>query len=288
MKNLKEWLSSPYSLLFFKNIRSLTISDKRVEWKSVGDGPVSNSEWMALDGNLEKPYLIVRSEPQHFPPEALAEIHQERMTGSEEASNEFPPCTIDIVMGAEGRLYVVLPTGVQTELPFACNAPFIQDPARLKIKDPETSPTNQWLLQQAGVLAAEAMMAWLENQNTNGDAKGLAYDLMPDVDRDEASLEGLCAASVEIAFEKTIENKPIILNSQNALILASEGLFVPKILLSIWDGQTSSELFEEDARPLVSSEISQRNINKLISWNLIESLSSHKFRGFFRNPHFSP
>ena len=50
------------------------------------------------------------------------------------------------MLGAKGRLYVVLPTGVETALPFACNAPFIQDPARLKIKDPETSPTNRWLL----------------------------------------------------------------------------------------------------------------------------------------------
>ncbi len=277
-KNLKEWLNSPYSLLFFKNIRSLTISGTKVEWKSVGVGPVSNSEWMALDGNLDKPYLVVRSKPQFFPPEALAEIQQERMTGSEEASNEFPPCNIDIVLGAKGRLYVVLPTGVQTELPFACNAPFIQDPARLKIKDPETSPTNQWLLQKAGVLAAEAMMAWLAHQNTNGDAKSLAYDLMPDVDRNETSLEGLCAAMVEIAFEETIDKKPIVLNSENSLISAGEGLFVPKKLLTIWDSPITSQLFEDDARPLISAEISTRNLNKLISWNLIEALSTHKFR----------
>jgi hypothetical protein len=43
---------------------------------------------------------------------------------------------------------------VKTALPFACNAPFIQGPARLKIKDPEISPTNRWLLERVGKLAA--------------------------------------------------------------------------------------------------------------------------------------
>ena len=276
LKNLKEWLNSPYSLLFFKNIRSLTISGTKVEWKSVGAGPVSNSEWMALDGNLDKPYLVVRSKPQFFPPEALAEIQQERMTGSEDASNDFPPCNIDIVLGAEGRLYVVLPTGVQTQLPFACNAPFIQDPARLKIKDPETSPTNQWLLQRAGVLAAEAMMAWLSQQKTNGDAKELSYNLMPDVDREDASLEGLCGATVELAFEAAIENKPIVLTSENKLIAAKEGFHIPRRLLTIWEDQVSSELFESPARPLISTKISKSNLDKLSRWNLIESLTKHK------------
>ena len=283
LKNLKEWLNSPYSLLFFKNIRSLTISGTKVEWKSVGVGPVSNSEWMALDGNLDKPYLVVRSKPQFFPPEALAEIQQERMTGNEEASNDFPPCSIDIVLGAEGRLYVVLPTGVQTQLPFACNAPFIQDPARLKIKDPETSPTNQWLLQRAGLLAAEAMMAWLSQQKTNGDAKELSYNLMPDVDREDASLEGLCGATVELAFEAAIENKPIVLTSEDKLITAKQGFHIPERLLNIWDDQASSELFESSARPLISTKISKSNLDKLSRWNLIESLTKPKLYERLRN-----
>ena len=46
----------------------------------------------------------------------------------------FPPCRVEIVLGMDGRLFVVLPTGVITQLPFACNAPFIQDPARMKIR----------------------------------------------------------------------------------------------------------------------------------------------------------
>jgi hypothetical protein len=63
----------------------------------------------------------------------------------------------------EGRLFVILPTGVTTDLPFACNAPFVQDPARLKIMDPDISPTNRWLLSRAGKLAAQAIIGWVSN-----------------------------------------------------------------------------------------------------------------------------
>jgi hypothetical protein len=87
----------------------------------------------------DKKYLLIRSQREEFPAEALEEIKQERMVSVSEESS-FPPCRVEIVLGMEGRLFVILPTGVTTNLPFACNAPFVQDPARLKIKDPDISP----------------------------------------------------------------------------------------------------------------------------------------------------
>ena len=153
IKNLRDWLSSPLSLLFFKNIRRMKIGDEEVYWESLGPGPVEDSEWMALNGNADDARLIIRSETEEFPPDALEEIRQERLLSADQDA-DFPPCKVEAVLGAKGQLYVVLPTGVETGLPFACNAPFIQDPARLKIKDPETSPTNRWLLERAGRLAA--------------------------------------------------------------------------------------------------------------------------------------
>ena len=89
--------------------------------------------------DIENPFLIAYSDEQAFTEEAMNEIREERMLGIEE-NLEFPPCRVEIVIGAKGRLYVVLPTGVTANLPFACNAPFVQDPARLKIKDLESTP----------------------------------------------------------------------------------------------------------------------------------------------------
>lgn len=130
--NLKEWMKSPLSLLFFRTVRRLQVGEKAVHWRSLGPGPLLESEWMLLNDESQDPYLLVRSSPEPFPDEPLTEIRQERMIAVEDET-DFPPCKIELVMGAPGRLYVVLPTGVETELPFACNAPFIQDPARLKI-----------------------------------------------------------------------------------------------------------------------------------------------------------
>ena len=124
-KNLEEWVKSPVSLLFFKSIRRMRIGDQEVHWGSLGPGPVPDSEWMALYEDQDEAYLLVRSDAEAFPEAALDEIRQERMLSVEEET-DFPPCKIEIVLGAKGRLYVVLPTGIETALPFACNAPFIQ------------------------------------------------------------------------------------------------------------------------------------------------------------------
>lgn len=169
-KNLEEWLKSPVSLLFFKNIRRMRIGEREAQWGSLGPGPVAESEWMALNENADEAFLLIRSQAEAFPEAALAEIRQERMLDTDE-DGEFPPCKVEIVLGAKGRLYVVLPTGVETELPFACNAPFVQDPARLKIKDPEMSPTNRWLLERAGKLTGSAMLRWLDRAGTSLDER---------------------------------------------------------------------------------------------------------------------
>src|SRR5690606_4475172 len=115
-----------------------------------------------------------------------------------------------------------LPTGVETELPFACNAPFIQDPARLKIKDPETSPTNRWLLERAGKLAASAMLQWLDQTGAAIKERADAYGLFPDVNRENNALEGDCGTVVEESFAEAIEAKPILLTQAGQLLPAGQ------------------------------------------------------------------
>ena len=119
---------------------------------------------------------------------------------AEDEETEFPPCRVELVVGAKGRLFVVLPTGVQTLLPFACNAPFIQDPARESIKDPEQSLTNRWLLRYIGRLAATTMLSWLRNADLPDEERALAYRLLPDVSEEDSSLEGVCAKIVKRPF----------------------------------------------------------------------------------------
>jgi len=283
-KNLDEWLKSPISLLFFKRIRRLQIGDRVVHWQSLGPGPIAESEWMALDEKADDPFLLVRSVEETFPAEALDEIRKERMLGAEDGG-DFPPCRIEIVLGAKGRLYVVLPTGVETALPFACNAPFIQDPARLKIKDPETSPTNRWLLKRAGELAASAMMEWLEKTKTSVRDRADAYGLLPDVDREATTLEGSCGAIVELAFDEAIDGRPMLLTEGGQLVAAKAAIAVPKPIFDIWPAEQAMALLDAESRPALCQHVSLKDRTKLVRWGLVEKFSKTDLLQRLRSNH---
>jgi hypothetical protein len=53
-KNLQEWLKSPVSLPFFRHIRRLRIGEQEVYWNSLGPGPVSETERMALQSDPDQ------------------------------------------------------------------------------------------------------------------------------------------------------------------------------------------------------------------------------------------
>ena len=271
-RNLAEWIESPLSLLFFRTVRKLRIGEQVVHWESLGPGPVANSEWMALDGKADNQFLLVRSAEEVFPAEALDEIRQERMVSADDGG-DFPPCRVEIVLGAKGRLYVVLPTGVETELPFACNAPFIQDPARLKIKDPETSPTNRWLLDRAGRLAATAMTGWLRNGQLGMVDRAAAYELLPDVDRDAISLEGSSAARVEVAFAELVNEQAILLTEAGEIVEDNEAISIPQALFDIWPPEQATPLLDEKSRPALAKDVSTRDRNKLIRWKVLDEFT---------------
>jgi hypothetical protein len=282
--NFEEWISSPLSLLFFRNIRNLRIDDREIHWTTIGNGPVPNSEWTKIAESIDEVVLIARSEPEAFPDEALEEIKQERSLGVEEET-DFPPCCIEIVLGAKGRLYVVLPTGVETKLPFACNAPFIQDPARLKIKDPETSPTNRWLLERVGKFAAKVMKEWLQNQTATLEERSAAYGLFPDVNRDDNSLEGVSATISEIAFGESIAEQSILLTNSGDLKRAKESVIIADRLLEIWSEEQITALLDSRNRPAFSRFVAQSDRRKLLNWERLEEISKSDFLASLQSKH---
>ncbi len=283
-KNLQEWLASPVSLLFFRHIRHVRIASAEVHWGSLGPGPVPDSEWMALNGNKDNAFLIARSGPEIFPEDTLAEIRQERLLSADQEM-EFPPCKVELVVGAKGRLYVVLPTGVETSLPFACNAPFIQDPARMKIKDPETSPTNRWLLERVGKLAASVMLDWLNNKSANLADRSAAYRVLPDVDRSDGSMEGSCAAIVEEAFEGVLGDTPFLLTNTGDLECSSGCTIAPQELFAIWPADQTEKLFDEESRPSLSNQVSTADQEKLLNWGFVEKIDKARILKVLQSKH---
>jgi hypothetical protein len=270
-KNLLDWLRSPVSLLFFKHIRRIQIGDNELHWGSLGPGPVPETEWLALHNSDDQPFLMARSAPEPFPKEALEEIKQERMINIDEGM-EFPPCVVEIVLGVDGRLFVVLPTGVDTALPFACNAPFLQDPARLKIKDPETSPTNRWLLRRAGKLAADVMLEWLRKTTSDLSERSSAYDIMPKVDGGGSSLEELCFTIVADAFLEAIEAKDFLLTEEGNLTASDRCITIPKEIFDVWSGMQAAAILDDKGRPPLSQHVSDDNQTKLGGWGFVEEI----------------
>ena len=284
-KNLNEWVTNPISLLFFRNIKSLTIQGTSIHRHSVAPGPVEGSEWVKLSESQESPFLLIRSAPEPFPQDALYEVRQERM-GADDL--ELPPCTIDLVVGLEGpqRLFAVLPTGVETELPFACNAPFVQDPARLKIKEIEISPTNRWLLGRAGWLAARAMLAWLKREDLGPEERCRAYVLFPDVDREDRSLQGVCATTCEEAFEDSIKDTEFLLTEPLTLVGKGSCITVPQELYDIWKPDQIAALLDKNARPLLCRYVDRESLKKLVHWNMVEEIEKSAALDIFSSQGF--
>lgn len=265
-KNLKEWLDSPVSLLFFNSIHALEINNTRIEWKEHRKGPVSRSRWMTLSNDPDKQYLLLTSKPQQFPQKAIDEIREER--GVEHLS--LPPVKVEIVLGVSGRLFVVLPTGVEPNLPFVCNAPFIQDPTRFLVKG-LTSETNRWLFEQIGELASDVFLAWLNNKSLSIEERAEAYRLFPNVNRHDYSLQGVVATHIEESFENAIAGKPILLTENGKVVLPNQATHVPSELHSVWELKHLKELLI-NSQSILSRCITEQDVVKLSNWQRVSVL----------------
>lgn len=246
-ENFEQWAKEPFSLLFLKNLRKLSLPNCEVHWKPEQRGSFGDSQWFrtqSVDGSV----LLCRSAAGHFPQACLDEIKQERNLDDSELE-DFPPCSVELVVGAPGRLYVVLPTIVELELGFAVNAPFIQKPDRFEIKSPATSPTNRWLLERAGVFAAESMLAWLKDQSLSISDRAGAYSLMPERPDGRASLEDECLAAIAEAFWNRLAGEAYILSTSGDLAEPEDAVLLPPELAGVWSDTDYAQVsgFEQSA-----------------------------------------
>ncbi len=277
LRNLDEWVASPTSLLFFRQIRRLRIMEKDVHWEEIGRGPVEGSVWMGLRNRPGQSVLLASSDFEAFPEESLLEIRKERQLSDAEVA-DFPPCRVDIVLGAKPRLYVVLPTGVETKLPFAINAPFVQDPARLKIKELEISATNRWLLARAGRLASDVMVGWLQQASLSVQDRSRAYELLPAVDLEDGSLEGYCGREVQLAADGQLADTPFLISDEGELLRSKQAALYFGILQEIWPGNKLAEIFDPMRRPPLSRHVRLQDCEKLRSRGFITGLMRQRIR----------
>ena len=270
-KNLEEWSKSPVSLLFFKNIRRLDILGHCVERKILGVGPVSDSEEIELVGKKTLRLTVFHSPEEPFPDDAIAEIRQEKI--SEDIT--FPACRVDLVMGLDEpqRLYVILPTEVCCNVPYSCNAPFIQDPARTGIKDPAISPTNRWLLKRIGCLAATIMISTLKNRTLPISKRAQAYELLPSLANTDSSASGEAVRLIRESFVASIPKDEILLTTEGDLYARERCVAPPYELTDIWTAQQLLAIFERNDCAMLASEVLPAHRKRLVAWEYLQVTS---------------
>jgi hypothetical protein len=277
-QSLRQWATSPVSLLFFRNLRELEINGRQIAKKRIADGPISSSEVFSLTHldslNRKKTenLMVVQSDAQPFPEDAVREIRKERNI----PDMQFPPCSVELVFGISGqeRLYVVLPTGAVLDLPFSINAPFIQDPARYGIKEPSTSPTNRWLLQRAGKLAATVLTGWVGNSGVSLEDRAKAYGMLPKAERPGDDSSGRVTTCIRDAFFDQAKGQPVLLASDGTLEKAGGCFALPTDLYSVWNEDVLVPFFGSGTSKILSVVVSGDARLRLQAHGWLKYLSS--------------
>ena len=289
--HLREWVDRPVPLLFLEGIRSLTVQDKEIVWECRGGGPIPGSRRYGLRGR-GKQVLLLQANREEFPDDALEEIRKVRRLGDEKM--KFPPCTVDAALVGDSpsiqspdasSLYAILPTAVKTGLPFACNAPFVQDPDRRMIKDPALSPTNRWLLERIGKLAASAMLDWLGREGLPLDERARAYDLLPDYKMRGSSLDRACGKMVRDAFAEVIEGQDIFLTEDGRLVSSGKCTIVPAPFLDVWSMDQIARLMDTRERTAFCSSVGEQSRKRLVRWGVVGEITEYDLRAALRKKH---
>ena len=275
-EELARWASDPLPILFFQNLRRLELQGEFVTREDAGAGPLPGSSWVRLEGHETQRVLRIASDEAPFPSDALEEVRAERG----DPDFELPPCRVEIVVGApDPRLYVVLPTEVRVDLPFACNAPFLQDPARTGIKDPMGSPTNRWLLRRVGALAARAMLNWAGNEGLPLEERAQAYGaLLPSVPEEPVrSLAYDVAETVREGQREALRGQARILTTTGALAKPRKVLDVPPDLLDVWPVEMVLELLGTDETAVIAREVPRGARARLAAWQDLRRFEAGSF-----------
>jgi hypothetical protein len=220
---------------------------------------------------MEKQELyLFHSSEEPFPEDAINEIQKERYSDD----LELPPCRVELVIGlsAPQKLYIVLPTSIETALPFSCNAPFLQDPARTSIKNPSLSPTNRWLLHRIGQLAGETMLNWLENTTISINERTEAYTLLLQPLKQQDTLKDDIHEHVFSSFLQATKDEEVLLTTEGKLVAGGECLTPPIETYSIWKATDLLQIIDDEQQHVLTEYITKATRDKLK--NLVDCQTS--------------
>jgi hypothetical protein len=117
------------------------------------------------------------------------------------------------------------------------------------------------------------MLQWLGQESASISERSRAYGLFPDLDRDDNTLEGLCAKNIGDSFNETIDGQPFLLIGSGGLKPANEAIILPDSLLEVWPPEQMSAILDSRSRPAFSRYVSVEHRNRLIKAKYIEQIS---------------
>jgi hypothetical protein len=117
------------------------------------------------------------------------------------------------------------------------------------------------------------MLEWLKPSSGTVAGRAGAYSVLPDVDREDASLEGSCAATVEEAFDAAIAGQEFLLTDSGELRPAGSAIVIPSAVLDVWPEGQAAAILDGAARPPLSREIASADQQKLLHWNVVEAFT---------------
>jgi len=177
---------------------------------------------MALHGKPDDAHLIARSANEAFPPDALSEIRQERLLGADQEA-DFPRARSRSSLAQK----VVFSSYCRLEWKLHSPSPATHHLSRTPHASDQGSGdlTNKSVApERVGSLAASVMLQWLRDSNASLVERFRAYELFPNVDRDDNSLEGTCATKLEEAFDAAIEGQAFLLTNDGELISSGQSV----------------------------------------------------------------
>jgi hypothetical protein len=276
---MQNWGSSPFPLLFFNSIKKLTINQQVIRKDLIGPGPVQNSKYMCLKSENDIDVLVITSDSEKLPDNALEEIAEERGLTDDTGIKAFSESevVVQLVLSTdmETRLFTVLPTGIFPKVAFSCNAPFIQDPSRKEIKEPSNSPTNQWLLTRIGSLAHDSMMEWLENESMDMPTRARAYQLFILPVASSQTLSQACTWWMQKGFGKNFDaDRPFLLGCDGRLHRANKVVSLPDEILDTWEPDAALNIFAPEKKGVLSREVSADTLSIMHEHGFVESFNN--------------
>ena len=95
---------------------------------------------------------------------------------------------------------------------------------------------------------------------------------MPDVDREDTSLEGTCGTIVEQAFAEAVREEEFLLTEDGQLVGEEKSIIIPRPIFDVWPSAQAAALFDDEDRPALSHHVSDQDRMKLLNWGLIEEI----------------